>query len=83
MGRIGPGDRDATQAPAADQAPLVLARSKAIPRAETVRLEPQRGGQHGELLGDEGTKRPERGLGVEPGAHRPHLGDAPGELLRE
>ncbi len=46
-------------------------------------LEPQRCGQHGELLGNEGTKRPERGLAVEPGTHRPHLGDAPGELLGE
>ena len=46
-------------------------------------LEPQRGGQHGQLLGDQGAKRPERGLGLEPGTHRPHLGDAPGERLGE
>ena len=44
-------------------------------------LEPQRCGQHGELLGDEGAQCSERGLGVEPCTHRPHLGDAPGELL--
>ena len=61
----------------------MLARSKAIPRAQTVGLEPQRCGQHGKLLGNEGAKRPERGLGLEPGTHRPHLGDAPGELLGE
>ena len=61
----------------------MLEGAKAIRRAHTVRLEPQRGGQHRELLGDQGAKRPERGLGPEPGAHRPHLGDAPGELLRQ
>ena len=61
----------------------MLARSKAIPRAETVGLEPQRCGQHRELLGDEGAKRPERGLGLKPSTHRPHLGDAPGEVLGE
>ena len=62
---------------------LVLACSKAIRRAKTVGLEPQRGGQHGQLLGDQGAKRPERGLGLKPGTHRPHLGDAPGERLGE
>ena len=61
----------------------MLARSKSIPRAETVGLEPQRCGQHRELLGDQGTKRPERGLGLKPSTHRPHLGDAPGEVLGE
>ena len=61
----------------------MLARSKAIRRAETVRLKPQRCGQHGELLGEPGAKRPERGLGLKPGTHRPHLGDAPGERFGE
>ena len=61
----------------------MLARSKAIRRAKTMGLEPQRCGQHGELLGDEGAQCSERGLGVEPGTHRPHLGDAPGERLGE
>ena len=61
----------------------MLARSKAIRRAKTVGLEPQRCGQHGELLGDQGAKRPERGLGLKPGTHRPHLGDAPEELVGE
>ena len=50
----------------------LMSRGKAIRRAKTVGLEPQRCGQHGELLGDEGTQCSERGLGVEPGTHRPY-----------
>ena len=34
-----------------------------------------------ELCGGEGAKHSQRGVGVEPGAHRAHLGDAPSEAL--
>ena len=44
-------------------------------------MEPQRCGQCVELRGGEGAQRHERGVGVEPGAYRTHLGDAPGEAL--
>ena len=46
-------------------------------------MEPQRCGQYGELFGDESAQRPERGLGLEPSAHRAHFGDAAGKLLGE
>ena len=59
----------------------MLARAIAIRRVETVGVEPQRCGQYRELRGGEGAQRHERGVGVEPGAYRAHLGDAPGEAL--
>ena len=46
-------------------------------------MEPQRRGQYGELLGDESAKRPECGIGLEPGAHRADFADAARELLRQ
>ena len=46
-------------------------------------MEPQRCGQHGELLRDESAQCCERGIGLEACAHRAHLGDAPGELFGE
>ena len=52
-------------------------------RAETVGAQPQRCGQCGELFGDVRAQCSERGLGLEPRAHRAHLGDTPGELLGE
>ena len=55
----------------------------AIRRAQTVGAEPQWCGQCGELLGDERAQCSERGLGLEPRAHRAHLGDAPGERFGE
>ena len=61
----------------------MLGRLVAIRRAETVGVEPQRGGQHRELRVGEGAQRSQRDVGVEPGTHRPHLGDAPGERFGE
>ena len=58
-------------------------RAIAIRRAETVGVEPQRGGQYAELLGEERTQCSERGLGLEARAHCAHLGDAPGERFGE
>ena len=55
----------------------------AIRRPEAVGLEPQGGGQRAELRVDERAQRSERGLGVEPCAHRAHLGDTPSELFGE
>ena len=60
---------------------LVLGRLIAIRRAETVGLEPQRCGQCAEMRIGEGAQRSQRDVGVEPRAHRAHLGDAPGELF--
>ena len=60
---------------------LVLARAIAIRRVEAMGVEPQRCGQCAQLRGGEGAQRHERGVGVEPGAYRTHLGDAPGEAL--
>ena len=61
----------------------MLARTKAIRRAQTVGSEPQRGGECGELRVGQPTQRSQRGLGLEPRAHRAHLGDTPGEEIGE
>ena len=50
-------------------------------RAATVGVEPQRGGQHGQLRGAQCAYRDQGAVGCEPGAHRAHLGDASLELL--
>ena len=50
-------------------------------RAATVGVEPQRGGQHGQLRGAQCAYRDQGAVGSEPGAHRAHLGDASLELL--
>ena len=55
----------------------------AIPRVEAVGVKPQRCGQCRELRGGEDAQRSQRGVGVEPSTHGPHLGDAPGEVLGE
>ena len=52
-------------------------------RAATVGVEPQRGGQHGQLRGAQCAYRDQGAVGSEPGAHRAHLGDASLELLGE
>ena len=44
-------------------------------------VEPQRGGQHGQLRGAQCAYRDQGAVGCEPGAHRAHLGDASLELL--
>ena len=62
---------------------LVLEAVVAIRRVEAVGVKPQRRGQDRELRGGEQTQRSQRGVGVEPSAHRAHLGDAPGEVLGE
>ena len=58
---------------------VVLARLLAIRRAETVGVESQGGGECGELRVGQPTQRSQCGVGLEPRAHRAHLGDAPGE----
>ena len=62
---------------------LVLEGPIANRRAATVGVEPQRGGQHGELRGAQCAYRDQGAVGSEPGAHRAHLGDASLELLGE
>ena len=61
----------------------MLERAIAIRRLQAVGVKPQRRGQCRELRGGEQTQRSQRGVGVEPSAHRAHLGDAPGEVLGE
>ena len=60
---------------------LVLEAPMANRRAATVGVEPQRGGQHGQLRGAQCAYRDQGAVGSEPGAHRAHLGDASLELL--
>ena len=81
MGRIGPGQGTLCRCRRRVRPHLVLARAIAIRRVEAVGVEPQRCGQCVELRGGEGAQRHERSVGVEPGAYRAHLGDAPGEAL--
>ena len=81
MGRIGPGQGTLCRCRRRVRPHLVLARAIAIRRVEAMGVEPQRCGQYRELRGGEGAQRHERGVGVEPGAYRTHLGDAPGEAL--
>ena len=57
-GRIGPGRTTLRTTRWRIRPHLVLAGAKAVRRPETVGLEPQRCGQHGELLGEQGAKRP-------------------------
>ena len=80
-GRIGPGEGTLRRCRRRVRPHLVLERAIAIRRVEAVGVEPQRCGQCAELRGGEGAQRHERGVGVEPGAYRTHLGDAPGEAL--
>ena len=80
-GRIGPGQGTLRRCRRRVRPHLVLARAIAIRRVEAVGVEPQRCGQCAQLRGGEGAQRHERGVGVEPGAYRAHLGDAPGEAL--
>ena len=61
----------------------MLERAIAIRRLKAVGVKPQRRGQDRELRGGEETQRSQRGVGVEPSTHCPHLGDAPGEVLGE
>ena len=52
-------------------------------RLATVGVEPQRGGQHGQLRGAQCAYRDQGAVGSEPAAHCAHLGDASLELLGE
>ena len=80
---MAPGDGHATHTAVAGQAHSCVGAVIAIRRVEAVGIKPQRRGQDRELRGGEGAQRPQRGVGVEPSAHCPHLGDAPGEVLGE
>ena len=83
VGCITPGDGTLRKRRRRVRPHLVLARTIAIRRAQTVGSEPQRGGECGELRVGQPTQRSQRGLGLEPRAHRAHLGDTPGEEIGE
>ena len=79
-----PGRRDATQAPVAGQAPILCWRAclRFVVRRRWGR-NPNGAGSVGSCASVSRRSVSQRGLGLEPRAHRAHLGDTPGEELGE